>query len=75
MLHDPLDGAVASPDEVWQMVDEMLVAGAEWLPQYAHAIDDAKRRLSRKTVATRDWRGAARRETILCRRAILHGRS
>ena len=62
VLHDPLVGAVASPDEVWQMVDEMLVAGAEWLPQYAHAIDDAKQRLSRSTVATRDWRGAARRE-------------
>jgi alpha-galactosidase len=62
MLHDPLVGAIASPDEVWQMVDEMLVAQAAWLPQYAHAIDGARERLSRKTVATRDWRGAARRE-------------
>ena len=26
VLHDPLVGAIASPDEVWQMVDEMLVA-------------------------------------------------
>ena len=35
VLHDPLVGAICSPDEVWQMVDEMLVAQAEWLPQYA----------------------------------------
>ena len=62
VLHDPLVGAICSPDEVWQMVDEMLVAQAEWLPQYAHAIDGAMLRLSRKTIATRDWRGAARRE-------------
>ena len=62
VLHDPLVGAVCSPDEVWQMVDEMLVAGSEWLPQYAGAIADAKQRLGRKTVATRDWRGAARRD-------------
>lgn len=35
VLHDPLAGAVCSPDEIWSMVDEMLVAQAEWLPQYA----------------------------------------
>ncbi len=34
MLHDPLVGAVCDPEEVWQMTDEMLVAGEEWLPQY-----------------------------------------
>lgn len=34
VLHDPLVGAVCTPDEVWSMVDEMLVAQAEWLPQY-----------------------------------------
>jgi len=62
VLHDPLVGAICSPEEVWQMVDEMLVAQARWLPQYAHAIDDAKARLANKTVATRDWQGAARRE-------------
>jgi alpha-galactosidase len=44
------------------MVDEMLVAQAEWLPQYSGAIDDARQRLSLKTVKTRDWQGAARRE-------------
>jgi alpha-galactosidase len=62
VLHDPLVGAICSPDEVWQMVDEMVVAQAEWLPQFAHAIPDARRRLETGTVATREWRGAARRE-------------
>jgi alpha-galactosidase len=59
VLHDPLVGAVCTPEEVWQMVDEMLVAQAAWLPQYAHAIPDAKERLARATVKTRDWAGAA----------------
>ena len=62
VLHDPLVGAICIPDEVWQMVDEMLVAQAQWLPQYAHAIDGARQRLAKKTVATRDWKGAARQE-------------
>ncbi len=59
VLHDPLVGAVCSPEEVWQMVDEMLVAQAAWLPQYAHAIPHAKARLAKATVRTRDWAGAA----------------
>ena len=46
VLHDPLVGAICTPEEVWQMVDEMVVAQAEWLPQYAHAIAGAKERLS-----------------------------
>ena len=62
VLHDPLVGAICSPDEVWQMVDEMVVAQADWLPQYAHAIPEAKRRLANKAVPTREWQGAARRE-------------
>jgi len=45
MLMDPLVGAVCNPPEVWRMVDELLVAEAEWLPQYGKAIEDAKRRL------------------------------
>ena len=28
VLHDPLVGAVCTPEEVWQMVDEMLVTQA-----------------------------------------------
>ena len=42
------------------MVDEMLVAQAAWLPQYAHAIPDAKKRLENPKVKTREWAGAAR---------------
>ena len=61
MLHDPLVGAVCEPEEVWQMTDEMLVAGEEWLPQYAAAIADAKHRLATgPLVPTRDYAGAAR---------------
>jgi alpha-galactosidase len=62
VLHDPLVGAICTPEEVWAMVDEMLVAQARWLPQYAHAIDAAKQRVAKSTVKTRDWQGAARRE-------------
>ena len=60
MLHDPLVGAVCDPEEVWQMVDELLVAQAPWLPQYAGAIEAAKRRLAAGKVPTRQWSGAAR---------------
>ena len=60
MLHDPLVGAVCNPDEVWQMTDEMLVAQAKWLPQYKKAMPAAKKRLAKKTVKTRNYKGAAR---------------
>jgi alpha-galactosidase len=60
VLHDPLVGAICTPDEVWQMVDEMLVAQAKWLPQYADAIPAAKERLKNPKVKTREWEGAAR---------------
>ena len=48
MLHDPLVGAVCNPEEVWQMTDEMLVAQAQWLPQYTHngSVKAAAKRLS-----------------------------
>ncbi|HEY0421232.1 MAG TPA: hypothetical protein VGC80_17075, partial [Acetobacteraceae bacterium] len=60
VLHDPLVGAVCNPEEVWQMVDEMLVAQAQWLPQYAHAMPAAKERLAGAKLPTREWAGAAR---------------
>jgi len=60
MLHDPLVGAVCNPPEVWQMTDEMLVAQAKWLPQYKAAIPAAKKRLSKATIKTRNYAGAAR---------------
>jgi alpha-galactosidase len=62
---DPLVGAVCTPPEIWQMVDEMLVAGAAWLPQYADAIAAAQARLAHgKTIPTRTgYAGAARLHT------------
>ena len=61
-LLDPLVGAVCNPPEVWQLVDEMLVAGAKWLPQYRHAITSATRRLARGlSVKVNGTQGAARR--------------
>lgn len=60
MLHDPLVGAVCNPEEVWQMVDELVVAQAEWLPQYQEHVPDARKRLESSNVARRDWKGAAR---------------
>ena len=62
VLHDPLVGAICTPDEVWQMVDEMVVAQAQWLPQYAAAVPGAKARLANATVTTRNWEGAARKK-------------
>jgi L-rhamnose-H+ transport protein len=44
MMMDPLVGAVCNPDEIWQMVDEMLIAQEQWLPQYADEIARAKER-------------------------------
>lgn len=61
MLHDPLVGAVCNPEEVWQMTDDMLVAQAQWLPQYQHAIPAARDRLAKSTVAVREWEGSAPR--------------
>lgn len=67
MLHDPLVAAVCNPEEIWQMTDEMLVAQAEWLPNYsAEAIDSARQRLeAHEQNGTRvhlreDYQGAAR---------------
>lgn len=65
---DPLTGAVCTPREIYQMVDEMLIAQEEWLPQYADEIVRAK---SRRQKAIQDGtlipplstKGAARLET------------
>ena len=61
MLLDPLTGAVCDPREVWQMADEMLVALAEWLPQWANEIPTARARLALPDrIRTRENAGAAR---------------
>ncbi len=61
-LMDPLTGAVCNPPEVWQMVDEMLIAQEKWLPQYAGAIAAAKQRFATgKLIPTNEgYRGAVR---------------
>ncbi len=68
MLHDPLVGAVCNPEDVWQMTDEMLIALAPWLPQYAEEIPRAKDRLvthekNGTRVALQTGEGAARIKT------------
>ena len=68
MLHDPLVGAVCNPEEVWQMTDQMLVAQAQWLPQYATEIGAAKQRLDDAEAAgtrvkLQQTQGAARLHT------------
>ena len=63
-MMDPLTGAVCTTAEISQMVDEMLVAQAKWLPQYAAAIPAAQKRLrSEKALGTKKITGAARRKT------------
>lgn len=65
MLHDPLVGAVCNPEEVWQLTDDMLIAQAQWLPQYQDEIPRAQARLQEATrqntrVKTIETAGAAR---------------
>jgi alpha-galactosidase len=53
---------------VWQLTDEMLVAQAKWLPQYAEEIPRARQRLEEAfsngtRVKLRETRGAARLHT------------
>lgn len=60
-MMDPLTGAVCDPPEIWQMIDEMLVAQEPWLPQYAKAIAKAKENLSSgDLIPPKDYHGAAR---------------
>ena len=62
MMMDPLTGAVCNPQEIRQMVDELLVAQEQWLPQYEEAMTAAKKRLAtEKLLPTNpDYKGAAR---------------
>ena len=61
-LMDPLTGAVCNPPEVWQMIDEMLVAQEQWLPQYTEAIAQAKENLAKgDLIPTKEgYKGAVR---------------
>ncbi|MCC8107613.1 MAG: alpha-glucosidase/alpha-galactosidase [Planctomycetes bacterium] len=67
-LLDPLTGAVCDPEEVWQMVDEMLIAQKRWLPQYADAIAAAEQRWAEKEKAgtlipPKPYTGSTRQKT------------
>ena len=60
-LMDPLTGAVCNPPEVWQMIDEMLVAQEQGLPQYKEGMAAAKEKLKAHYVTPRceGYKGAA----------------
>lgn len=63
MLMDPLTGAVCTPAEIFQMVDEMLIAGEPWLPQYKDEISKAKNRMkSGDLIPARDYKGIRLKE-------------
>ncbi len=62
LLMDPLTGAVCTPEEIIQMADEMLIAEAQWLPQYAKEIERAKQRMAERRekgtyIEPRDYKG------------------
>ncbi len=65
MMMDPLTGAVCNPPEVWQMVDELLVGQAQWLPQYKKPIAAARKRLAKgpRLPVREGYQGAARLHT------------
>lgn len=69
MMLDPLTGAVLNPPEIWQMVDELLIAEEQWLPQYADEIAKAKERIAQAKAdgtfipTKEDYKGAARLHT------------
>jgi alpha-galactosidase len=61
MMMDPLTAAVCSTPEIWQMTDELLVADAQWLPQYADAIAEARKNLATaEPLGTKGTAGYAR---------------
>jgi len=61
MMMDPLVGAACNPPEIWQMVDEMLIAQSRWLPQYKKAVAAAKRRFAKGgLIKVKPKKGAAR---------------
>ena len=48
MLLDPLVGACCDPDDVIQMIDEFLIADADYLPQYRQEVEEAKKRWAQR---------------------------
>jgi len=64
MLHDPLTAAVLNPPEIWQLVDEMLVAQAQWLPQYKEAVEQAGKNLQHRIPVRAKVTGGAARKRV-----------
>ena len=66
MLMDPLTGAVCTPAEIYQMVDEMLIAGETWLPQYKEEIVKAKERMATgELIKPLDYKGIRVKEKTI----------
>jgi len=66
MLMDPLTGTVCTPTEIFQMVDELLIAQATWLPQYADEIPRAKARFDASDrITPKDYKGIRLEEKSL----------
>lgn len=61
-LMDPLTGAVCNPPEIWQMIDEMLIAQEKWLPQYVEGIKAARENFAKGNLipTNEGYRGAVR---------------
>lgn len=69
-MMDPLTGAVCTPDEIRQMVDEMLIAGEEWLLQYREEIGRAKERFAQRKVPYRPVKGFTLKEKSVAEMAM-----
>ncbi|GAF11022.1 LOW QUALITY PROTEIN: alpha-galactosidase [Bacillus sp. JCM 19045] len=60
-MMDRLTGAVCTPPEIWQLVDDLLIAQEKWLPQYENSIAAAKQRQETEPrIETRKTTGAAK---------------
>ncbi len=57
-----MTGAVCNPPEVWQMVDELLIAQEKWLPQYYREIQKIKEgwQVDRLIPTNDNYKGAVR---------------
>ena len=68
MLLDPLTGARLGSREIGQMTDELIIAEAAWLPQYATFVDGAKERIAKAKAdgtyfpTNPDFQGVAQRD-------------
>lgn len=71
-MMNPLTGAVCNPPEIWQMIDEMLIALEKWLPQFGKAIKQAKENFAKGDLipTNEEYSGAVRLKEKKSRRSI-----